>query len=102
MSNLQYEIRLLGLAEGDLTGIISYVAADRPNAAEELLSRFNIKLAILANSPRIGHVPNEASLKRFGYRYLVVDNYLVFYVIDEHMIYVHRIIHGARDYKALF
>ncbi len=102
MSSAQYEVRLLRLAEEDLTEIISYVAADRPNMAEKLLDRFNIKLAVLAASPRVGHIPHESSLKLLGYRYLVLDNYLIFYVIDGSMIYVHRIIHGARDYKNLF
>jgi len=102
VSNAQYEIRLLRLAEEDLTEIISYVAADRPIAAEKLLGRFNIKLAALATSPQVGHLPHEVSLKQLGYRYLVLDSYLIFYVIDGHMIYVHRIIHGARDYKNLF
>lgn len=101
MSNTQYEIRLLRLAEEDLTEIISYVAADRPNAAEKLLGRFNIKLALLATSPRIGHLPYERSLKQLGYRYLILDNYLIFYIVDEYTIYVHRIIHGTRDYKNL-
>ncbi len=102
MSGTQYEIRLLRLAEEDLTDIISYVVADRPNMAEKLLSRFNVKLATLASNPRVGHLPTEASLKRLGYRYLVLDNYLIFYVIDGHTVYAHRIIHGARDYKNLF
>jgi len=102
MSSTQYEIRLLGLAEEDLTEIISYIAVDHPNAAEKLLGRFKIKLAVLSTSPHVGHLPHEISLKQLGYRYLVFDNYLIFYVIDGHMIYVHRIIHGARDYKNLF
>lgn len=102
MNNAQYEIRLLRLAEEDLTEIISYVAADRPNVAEKLLDKFNNKLTVLASSPHVGHLPHEISLKQLGYRYLTLDSYLMFYVIDGHMIYVHRIIHGARDYKNLF
>jgi toxin ParE1/3/4 len=102
MSETQYEIRLLRIAEEDLTEIISYVVADRPNMAEKLLSRFNIKLAVLANNPRIGQLPSEASLKQLGYRYLILDSYLIFYAIDGHTVYIHRIIHGARDYKNLF
>ncbi|MCL5113054.1 MAG: type II toxin-antitoxin system RelE/ParE family toxin [Patescibacteria group bacterium] len=101
MSNVQYEIRLLRLAEEDLTEIISYVAADRPSMAKKLLGRFNIKLSVLAISPHVGHLPNELSLNQLGYRYLVLDNYLIFYVIEGRMIYVHRIVHGARDYKNL-
>ena len=102
MSNAQHEVRLLRLAEEDLTEIISYVAADRPNVAGKLISRFNIKLAVLATSPHVGHLPYARSLKQLGYRYLVLDNYLIFYIVDGHTIYVHRIIHGARDYKNLF
>jgi toxin ParE1/3/4 len=102
VSNKQYEIRLLRLAEEDLTEIISYVAADRPNVAEKLLVRFNIKLAVMTTNPHVGRLPHELSLKQLNYRYLIVDNYLIFYIIDEHMIYTHRIIHGARDYKNLF
>lgn len=101
MSETQYEIRLLRLAEEDLTDIMSYVVADRPNMAEKLLSRFNVKLAALTRSPRIGHLPGEVSLRQLGYRYLVLENYLTFYVIDENTVYIHRIIHGARDYKNL-
>jgi hypothetical protein len=35
------------------------------------------------------------------YRFLVVQNYLVFYTIEERVIWVHRIIHGARNYLSL-
>ncbi len=99
---MRHEVRLLGLAEKDLTAIISYVAADRPNVAGKLLDRFNQKLAVLATSPQAGHLPQEVGLKRLGYRYLVLDNYLIFYVIDGRTVYIHRIVHGARDYKNLF
>jgi len=102
VSSAQHEVRLLRLAEEDLSEIISYVTADRPNVAEKLLDRFNTKLVVLATSPHIGHLPHEISLKQLGYRYLVLDNYLIFYVIDGYVIYVHRIIHGAKDYKNLF
>ena len=36
-----------------------------------------------------------------GYRFLVVQNYLIFYTVENHTIWVHRIIHGARDYLSL-
>lgn len=37
-----------------------------------------------------------------GYRYLIVDDYLIFYTVEQRSIYVHRIIHGARNYSSLF
>jgi len=36
-----------------------------------------------------------------GYRFLVVQNYLIFYTIEDRTIWVHRILHGARDYLSL-
>lgn len=101
MSSAKHEVRLLRLAEDDLTEIVLYVAADRPNAAAELTTKFSRKLALLEDNPRIGNVPHEDSLRQLGYRYLLVDNYLVFYVIETPVVYIHRVIHGARDYVKL-
>lgn len=49
----------------------------------------------------LGGTLREEDLARMGYRYLVVGNYLVFYILGSDTILVHRIIHGARDYLAL-
>ena len=98
MSNTKYEIRLLRLAEDDLTEIILYVAADRSSAAVKLMTNFSRKLTLLEDNPLIGNVPHEDSLRQLGYRYLLVENYLVFYIVESSVVYAHRIIHGARDY----
>jgi plasmid stabilization system protein ParE len=97
-----YSIKLLRLAEDDLNEIIIYVAAERPTAAEALANKVEKNLALLAKHPLLGRVPKEPELLRSGYRYLVVENYLIFYAIEETTIYVHRILHGARDYLSLF
>jgi toxin ParE1/3/4 len=101
MSSTKYEIRLLRLAEEDLTEIILYVAADRPNAALSLTNIFDKKLKSLADNPRLGSVPHEDSLRELDYRYLVVDNYLIFYTLEGKIVYIHRIVHGARNYTNL-
>ncbi|MEK6566563.1 MAG: type II toxin-antitoxin system RelE/ParE family toxin [Bacteroidota bacterium] len=102
MSRPDYAVRLLRLAEEDLNKIVSYVAADRPSAAEELADRIEKTLQLLSRNPGLGRVPTEQQLVRLGYRYLVIENYLVFYTLEGTTIYVHRILHGARDYLSLF
>jgi toxin ParE1/3/4 len=102
MSRPDYEVRLLRIAEDDLTGIIDYVAADKPSAAETLADKIEKQLGLLAANPHLGRVPKEEELARLHYRYLVVENYLIFYTIEERTILVHRILHGARDYRRLF
>lgn len=99
VSRSKYTLRLLGIAEQDLAEIITYIAADNLKAAEDLLARFEKALHNLGEHPHIGRIPDDAELLRLRYRHLIVDNYLVFYVVERRNIIVHRITHGARDYK---
>ena len=102
MNPPEYSIRLLRAAEDDFTEIVTYIAADRPAAAEALATKIEKNLKLLCRNPRLGRIPNEEELMKLGYRYLVVQNYLVFYTIEKRTVYVHRIVHGARDYLNLF
>jgi toxin ParE1/3/4 len=97
-----YEIRLLRIAEDDLIDIINYIAAERPSAADTLSLKIEKNILLLSKHPHLGRIPGEEELSRMGYRYLVVDNYLLFYTIEEDTVLVHRILHGARDYLQLF
>jgi plasmid stabilization system protein ParE len=101
VSRTDYTVRLLSLAEADLAAIATYIAADNPAAAEKFADTVEEKLLPLEKHPRIGKIPADPELAQLGYRYLVVENYLVFYVIEGKTVWVHRIIHGARDYKNL-
>ena len=101
MSRHKYTVRLLRVAEEDLTEIVTYIAAERPLAAEKLASRIEKNLHLLASNPHLGRIPNEEELLRLGYRYIVVENFLVFYILEGKTILVHRILHGARDYLSL-
>ena len=101
MNRPDYTIRLLRVAEDDLTDIVTYIAVDRPSAAEALATKIEKNLKLLTRNPHLGRIPEEEDITRAGYRYLVVENYLLFYTIEERTIYVHRILHGARDYLKL-
>ena len=102
MKRPKYTVRLLRAAEDDFTEIVSYVAAERVDAAEALAQRIETSLKSLAANPYLGRVPKDLALLDLGYRYLIVQNYLIFYVIEERTIFVHRIVHGARDFLELF
>jgi plasmid stabilization system protein ParE len=102
MSRRKYNVRLLRAAEDDFTDIVTYIAAERPSAAEALAAKIEKNLQLLSQNPHMGRVPKEEELGRLHYRYLVVENYLIFYAIEGQTIFVHRILHGARDYLSLF
>ena len=97
----KYQIRFLRIAEEDFTEIISYIAADNPKVAETLANDIEKNLELLSENPLLGRIPRDAEIKKLGYRYLVVRNYIIFYTIENKTVYIHRILHGAMNYKAI-
>ncbi|MBU2645516.1 type II toxin-antitoxin system RelE/ParE family toxin [bacterium] len=96
-----YEIRYLKTAEDDLDEIFDYILSDRPTAAVTLLEKFDESISKLTLNPELGVVPKDDRLKNLGYRMLIIDKYLVFYVIKGTIVQIRRIIHGARQYNHL-
>ena len=97
MPSSKYTVRLLSIAEQDLVELVSYLAAENPRAAAEVLNHIEARLHALAAHPFTGRVPHDPKLTALGYRALVVDNYLAFYKVKGKIILVYRILHGARD-----
>lgn len=94
-------VRLLRAAENDLDEIISFVAADNPKAASILAAKIEAGLSRLGLHPLLGKIAKEEALAKLGYRYLIVQNYLLFYTCSQQVVLIHRIVHGARDYLNL-
>lgn len=97
----KYEIKYLPIAEEDLNDIIDYILTDSPDYAMPLLRKFNDAISRLEDFPSLGLVPKDSFLAQMNYRVLVVDAYLVFYVIITDTIEIHRIINSKRKYDYL-
>jgi toxin ParE1/3/4 len=97
----KYQIRLLRIAEEDFTEIISFIADDNPTAAEAMAVKIEKNIELLVENPMLGRIPKDEDIKNLGYRYIIVQNYIIFYTIEEKTILIHRILHGARNYKSL-
>jgi toxin ParE1/3/4 len=101
MPTKKHEIRILRIAEDDLNEIISYISDKNPVAANKLLDHIENDLRLLSLNPFLGRIPHDEDIKKMGYRYLIIENYLIFYTIEDKKIFIHRILHGARDYKSV-
>ena len=101
MNHAKYTIRLLQAAEEDFKEVITYIALDNPLAAEATANKIEKSLSNISHYPLIGKIPVERELTSMGYRFLIIQNYLVFYTVEEYNVWVHCIIHGARDYLGL-
>lgn len=97
----KHEIKYAPIAVDDMDEIFSFISVDNVLAAEKMLKRLNEQISKLAHFPRMGSLlsDEEYTLIGHGYRFIVVQPYLVFYrIMDDHTIIIHRILHGRRDY----
>lgn len=96
-----YSIVHLPLAEDDLMEIIDYVRTDNPINALNLLERFDEMISKLAFFPFMGSIPRDLNLAQMNYRFLVVESFLVFYVVLNDIVEIRRILSGKRKYDSL-
>lgn len=101
MSTNKFQVRLLKIAEEDFAEIVSYIAVDNVSAAEAIAGRIGKNLELLSKNPLPGRIPRDVEIRNLGYRYIIVQNYIIFYKVEERTVLIHRILHGARNYKSL-
>ncbi len=97
----KYQIRFLKIAEEDFTEIVLYIAADNQKAANAIATKIEKNLELLSENPLLGRIPRDKEIKKLKYRYLIVQNYIIFYTIENKIIYIHRILHSARNYRSI-
>lgn len=97
----KYQIRFLKIAEEDFTEIVSYIGVDNPKAANAIANKIEKNLELLSENPLLGRIPRDEEIRKLRYRYLIVQNYIIFYTVENKTIYIHRILHNARDYKSI-
>jgi addiction module RelE/StbE family toxin len=97
----RYNIEYLPIAAQDLTEIIDYIKIDDSQAALKVLDMIDESISRLELFPQMGIVPKDIRLHSLGYRMLIIQNYLVFYIVLDDVIEIHRIISGKRKYSFL-
>lgn len=105
MENECYKIRYTPLAYEDLDEIDTYISETllNPQAAENLLDEMEKSIRQLEQFPYVGSEVEDSSLADKGYRKLVVQNYLIFHIVDleQKQVVIMRILYGAREYHNL-
>lgn len=105
MGGNSYRIRLTPKASDDLDEIYEYITNNLHNlkAAVRLMSEMETNLLILKDFPLSGSLLNDEFLRKKGYRKLIVENYIVFYLVNESdkQVVVMRVLYGSRKYENL-
>ena len=97
----KHRIEYLPIAVADLDDIFIFVADNSPQAALELIDRIDASIVGLESFPEMGLLAKSPRLARKGYRALIVDDYLVFYVVIDDVVEIRRIVSGKRNYAHL-
>ena len=98
----KYQLSITEVAEQDLADILEYIASDNWAAALKLADKIDESIRRLEDFPLIGVIPKNRRLERRGYRMIIVESYLVFYVLPgDETVEIRRIISGKRDYEFL-
>ena len=96
-----YKIKIFPTAKQDLEEVIGYLNTLSPDAASKYYDLLVEEIANLSKMPERCPKPKDLALAVKGYRYLIVKNYLVFYVIIGDTVQIRRILYARRDYSAL-
>lgn len=95
----RYKVRIYPTAEQDLADIVGYLNTLSGEAALRYYDLLIDEITGLAVMPERCPRPKDLALAAKGYRYLIVKDYLVFYMVVGDMVQIHRILYGRRDYK---
>ena len=96
-----YKVRIYPAAEQDLVDIVDYLNTLSADAALRIYDKNTEEIAGLSQMPERCPRPKDLALAAKGYRYLIVENYLVFYVVEGDVVQIRRILYGRRNYLPL-
>jgi addiction module RelE/StbE family toxin len=97
----KYKIKIYSHAKSDLKDIISYLNTLSPETAANYYDLIVEKISSLSEMPeRCPHI-RDITLRVKGYRYLIIESYIVFFVIKSDIVQIRRIIYGKRNYEWL-
>ena len=96
-----YKVKIYPAAEQDLMDIVDYLNTLSGDAALRIYDTITEEIASLSQMPERCPRPKDLALAAKGYRYLIVEKYLVFYVIDGDVVQIRRILYGRRNYQSL-
>lgn len=99
----KFKIKITVAAEKDLDEIYNYIIINfcSSSIAQNLMNKIESGIMKLSNFPYKHELSRDKVLKAKGYHKLLINNYVVLYLIDieNSNIIVARIFYGAMDYN---
>lgn len=97
----KYEVVLTPSAQKDLNEIKSYLTNVLKTSSSSIFEKILEQIKILKTHPFTYSVHQDPLLKLIGYRVIPIGNYLMFYVVKDNAVQIHRILYAKRNYLLL-
>ena len=102
---MSYRIERTDKANDQLFDILTYIADDSGNVDTALhyLDKLEKAILNLHDFPYVGVQPRYSTLKKQGYRVLIVERHLIFYKVDEArtLVTIYAVVDARREYRDL-
>ena len=100
---MTYQIYITKTAERDLAGASDYIefTLKNPSAADNLLDKAEEKISELSDFPEVHAVVDDPVLSAWGIRFIVINNYLAFFIILGNTVYIVRFLYGKRNWISI-
>lgn len=99
---MSYNLRITKKAEDDLNAAADYIEFTllNPQAADDLIDKADKELSSLTETPQIHRLVDDPFLNVLGIRFILVNNYMAFFLINEEekTVYIIRFLYGKRNW----
>ncbi|WP_404451042.1 type II toxin-antitoxin system RelE/ParE family toxin [Virgibacillus necropolis] len=103
MENSKFTVKMTQKANSDLERIYIYVMEESTsiNYADHILDRIEKNIMRLQDFPYSANFVKDEVLKQKGYRKLIVDNYIIFFLTqnDKKKVTIMRILYVRQNYQ---
>ncbi len=100
---MKLKIKVNPLVISDVKEVKAYINEENRNAINNFTSLLTNSIGNLAEFPQLGMELSKKISIKTDYRYLIADEYIIFYKFDSEYLYIYRILSSKRDYiKILF
>ena len=98
---MKYHVQVFPTAENDVLEIREYFEGVLKTTADGLIDKFYDALLPLVETPFMHPLVQDSVLSQKGFRFCVVDNFIIFYKIVENTVEIHRFVFGRRQLSSL-
>ena len=103
---MSFKVKFADTDKEDLRNIATYIAEQSKDRtiAINFVNELREKTKILEQFPESGAIPDDRTMKSFGYRFLVHKEYLIFYHFEqkENISYILAVFNTKKDVYSLY